>query len=426
MAQPLRAKHVFTPGSFPVHTYVERNDAQLDLQLRQGLETQGVIVSIAGPSKSGKTVLVERVVGEDNLVPVTGATVRRADDVWERALDWMGVPAETSATDSTSHKGSLAVGAKGAAGLFNLAKAEVSTTGTLESGGASATGAVARRRGMPQVVEEIGDSDFVLLVDDFHYVPRDVQESVAQQLKEAARHKVKIVVASVPHRADDVIRANPDLRGRVHCIDLAYWNHSDLERIARLGFESLGIGLDDSAIAAFATEAAGSPQLMQSICLNACFVLDIDAAASRRRLTLDEATQTRILERTALGTDYRSLVDRLRTGPKTRGTDRNVYPFIEGGTGDVYECILRAVAANPPRLSFDYDEINTRIERLCSSGDKPVGSSVAGSLSHMARIARDESTMPVLDWDEGKGVLDIPDPYLVFYLRWSGHLDAAS
>src|SRR2546430_2469110 len=34
LAQPLRAKHVFTPGSFPIHTYVERNDAQLDQQLR--------------------------------------------------------------------------------------------------------------------------------------------------------------------------------------------------------------------------------------------------------------------------------------------------------------------------------------------------------------------------------------------------------
>jgi hypothetical protein len=74
MAERLRAKDVFTPGSFPTHTYVQRSDAQLDQQLRLGLDTQGMIVSIAGPSKSGKTVLVERVVGEDNLVPVTGAT----------------------------------------------------------------------------------------------------------------------------------------------------------------------------------------------------------------------------------------------------------------------------------------------------------------------------------------------------------------
>jgi hypothetical protein len=27
-----------------------------------------------------------------------------------------------------------------------------------------------------------------------------------------------------------------------------------------------------------------------------------------------------------------------------------------------------------------------------------------------------------VDWDEQKQVLDIPDPYLLFYLRWSGRL----
>jgi hypothetical protein len=27
-----------------------------------------------------------------------------------------------------------------------------------------------------------------------------------------------------------------------------------------------------------------------------------------------------------------------------------------------------------------------------------------------------------IDWDEQKQILDIPDPYLLFYLRWSGRL----
>jgi hypothetical protein len=26
------------------------------------------------------------------------------------------------------------------------------------------------------------------------------------------------------------------------------------------------------------------------------------------------------------------------------------------------------------------------------------------------------------DWDEQKQVFDVPDPYLLFYLRWSGRL----
>jgi hypothetical protein len=317
----------------------------------------------------------------------------------------MGTPNETLATEGTSHKGALTAGAKGGASLFGVVKADVSGSGTIESGGSSSKSEVAGRRGMKQVVDEIGDSDFVLLLDDFHYIPRDVQIAVAQQLKEAARLKVKIVVAAVPHRSDDVIRANPDLRGRVRSIDVAYWNRADLEKIAHFGFGKLDVEVDEATIAEFATEAAGSPQLMQSICLNVCWVLNIDSTGSPRQFTLDQAIRKRVFEQTALGTDYRTLVGMLRKGPKTRGVDRKPYPFVEGGEGDVYECILRAVAADPPRLAFDYDDINTRIEKLCRPNSKPVGSSVAGSLSHMARIARDSAGPRALDWDEDKGVL---------------------
>lgn len=59
MTNRLRAQDVFTPGSFPVHTYVHRIDLDVEQQLRDALATPGQLISISGPSKSGKTVLVE-------------------------------------------------------------------------------------------------------------------------------------------------------------------------------------------------------------------------------------------------------------------------------------------------------------------------------------------------------------------------------
>jgi hypothetical protein len=46
------------------------------------LDTPKVVISISGPSKSGKTVVVEKVVGKDNLIPTSGAEVRIGDDLW--------------------------------------------------------------------------------------------------------------------------------------------------------------------------------------------------------------------------------------------------------------------------------------------------------------------------------------------------------
>ena len=88
---PLKTTEVFTPGSFPTHTYVERSGEQLERSLRDAIDTPGQIVSLVGPSKSGKTVLVEKVVGRDSLITVTGAGIQSADDIWNRVLDWFPV-----------------------------------------------------------------------------------------------------------------------------------------------------------------------------------------------------------------------------------------------------------------------------------------------------------------------------------------------
>jgi hypothetical protein len=98
-------------------------------------------------------------------------------------------------------------------------------------------------------------------------MPRKVQGQVANILKEAVRLGVKICTAAVHHRGDDVVRANPELRGRVKSIDLNYWTKPELVEIAKLGFKALKVDFDESVIQRFALESAGSPQLMQQICL---------------------------------------------------------------------------------------------------------------------------------------------------------------
>src|SRR4051794_31561858 len=95
----LTAHDVFVPSSFPEHTYVSCGGDDLEDKLRFALKTKGQIVSLSGPSKSGKTVLVEKVVGKDKLVPVVGAGIREPEQVWTRVLDWIDAP-----TDNTTMK----------------------------------------------------------------------------------------------------------------------------------------------------------------------------------------------------------------------------------------------------------------------------------------------------------------------------------
>src|SRR5436190_22055311 len=94
----LLASEVFTPTSFPKYSYVQRNEQHYERLLMQWLQSSTQIASVSGPSKAGKTVLVQRVVGEGNLITVSGASVRDPDQLWERILDWYGEPHSTVAT----------------------------------------------------------------------------------------------------------------------------------------------------------------------------------------------------------------------------------------------------------------------------------------------------------------------------------------
>lgn len=80
----IKAIDVFTPGTFPQYTYIERSSAKQEKTLKEMLETPGMLISIAGPSKSGKTVLVEKIVGKDSLIPITGAGNRSSEDMWKK------------------------------------------------------------------------------------------------------------------------------------------------------------------------------------------------------------------------------------------------------------------------------------------------------------------------------------------------------
>jgi hypothetical protein len=412
---------VFTPAGVPTVTYVYRGEQDLETQLRRALKTPGLIISLSGPSKSGKTVLIKKVIPEENLIPISGGSIRSAEMLWDRVLNWMQAPSETTAKTGTTVGAGVSAKAGGKAGIPLVAHGSVEASGSGSLSRASETSAKTARGGIDQVVREIAGSSFTVFIDDYHYMQRDVQEDVARQIKEAAEKGVQICTASVPHRADDVVRSNPELRGRVQAIDFEYWSPQEVVKIAEAGFPALGVRLPRHIHEVMAGEAFGSPQLMQAICLQTCFHLDVESPRDPEIApTLEQINIRRVLEHTAATTDFSTLLDALHAGPKLRGQDRNQFQFTDGSVGDVYRCVLLALAADPPRLSFRYDEIYKRTRDVCRDS-APGGSSVKEALAQMGTIASTvQAFSPVVEWSDD--VLDIADPYFLFYLRASSRL----
>lgn len=411
----MKRAEVFTPNTLPSVTFVDDHLADKKKLLLQALEQGGAVVAISGPSKSGKTVFVETTLGFDNLIPVSGSNISSADELWHRVFTVIGTPIPTSS--STAKGGEVLVGGKVEGGVPLFAKAE----GKLE-GKASYTSTQTsdvRPDYLTLLVKELKGTNFVVFIDDFHYIAPQIQEQVATVIKQATREGLRFVLAAVPYHSEDVLLANADLRGRILALDFDYWGETELAKIAHKGFDALNALVHTDTINAFAREAAGSPQLMQSLCLNLCYETNIEARSDTPVLVdVSRPLFEKICHRTSQTNDYSFVIRAMKEGPKVRGTERNSYSLKDGNAADVYPIVVKAIAANPPQLNQSYATLLARIAALCAK-DHPQGSSVTGACAHMASLANDASGATILEWDGRVDVLDIRDPYLLFALRWS-------
>ncbi len=413
---------VFTPNDQPTISYVSRSSRKLEIDLQDYLQTKNIVVSVSGPSKTGKTVLLRSVLDTDYVISLNGAAIRSLSDLWEQTLNWMELP--TSSTTSTSSSSGISGGVSGGgeAGIPLVAKGKANANINLKEGRSTTRSSKDAENKFQQIVNEIANSEFVIFIDDFHYIPEDAQIEIAKVIKALAENGVKIVTASVPHRSEDVVRANPELRGRLAGIDIPEWSQDELCQIGKLGFCALNCSIPHATLRKLADEAHGSPQLMQSICYN--FAREVGARETAKELfhpKLTSHTISDVLEQTSNFANSAKLIRTLHSGPKVKGQPRMQYTFTDGTTGDIYRAILLAISIDPVSRNFTYDEMYNRIKSICVD-NSPTGQSISQSLSYMVGLIENQGISNTsLEWDEA--TLHIVDPYLAFYLRNSKMLE---
>ena len=153
------------------------------------LEKTGYLTVIDGPSKIGKTVLCEAVIGKERLVPMTGNDFKWGHDFWHVVAKKVGIP------------------------LLGEVQNESTVRGQGEQVGTKYTSQYQTNK--ERVMAYFTENRKILLLDDFHYANETVQHDAACQLKEAIRYGLKAIVISLPHRVDETVKNNPDLQGRI-------------------------------------------------------------------------------------------------------------------------------------------------------------------------------------------------------------------
>ena len=89
MAESYRVAEIFVPGRLPEHTYNPRAELDLERQLSDYVEEAGKILTVHGPTKTGKSVLSKRVIV--NPVWVDGQGIDSVRELWRRIGDGLGI-----------------------------------------------------------------------------------------------------------------------------------------------------------------------------------------------------------------------------------------------------------------------------------------------------------------------------------------------
>jgi len=395
-----RANDVFKPGSYPKYTYVTRKSTGFnftyEMRLKLALNTPGYLTSIVGPSKTGKTVLCEKVIGLEKIVSLTGSDFKNQHDFWRVVANKVGLSLEGEYLETTSLKGTAAY-------------PEERSVSTREKYLSS----------KDKIIQYFQENNLVLIIDDFHYAPDQLQLDIAYQLKDAIRREFKVIVISLPHRADDAIRKNPDLSGRLNLINIEPWKEEELKEIAITGYKQLGIEITDDFASKMAVESLTSPQLMQSICLNLAIILNVDndhVEYISDPLILEESYRF-----TTINLPYQEVVKKLTAGPPTRGQGRKKYQLKDGDKEDIYHLLIRGIALDPPVISIDLDGMKKRIDQLTDHlNDKIDKLKIKNSLKRLHEMMQlNGQIYQVFEWKDNQ--MFILDPLFLFYIRWGNY-----
>ena len=414
----LTPNRVFVPGGMPVITYVPRAERELETRLRSVEDNLCKLVTLTGSTKSGKTVLANRIFprADGHAIWLDGGAIDSEETFWRELHAQFDQDEEESfaIADTT---GSKVVGEISGEGKIPF----VAKAGA--KGGLERTDQTQRTRQLRPVsgikaraIRMLRESGRPLIVDDFHYLERKYQGSIVRALKPLVFEGHPVVFIAIPHRRYDVVRVEKEMTGRVLSIPVPSWTQEELREIADAGFPKLDIQLDDEISNKLGSEAYGSPHLMQEFCREvANDRISANELKSDRSITFDGK---KLFKKSAEATG-KIIFDKLAKGPRQR-TDCLQRPLVGGGTADIYRVILLALSHISPGLNvIDYEVLRSAIRSILTD-NIPQVNEVTRVLEKMAEIAaKDESSVSVLDWDSDDQKLHITDPFFAFFLKWS-------
>ena len=419
--EKFRTARVFTPGGFPTVTYVSINENELEKKIKEAEDYLSKLVVLTGSTKSGKTVLVDRVFPGSSNVWIDGGTVDSVDVFWDLALEKLNAFTDyTTNKEVSKHKGFEAEASLEGSGINKIlgGRASLSVSMSKQNGSGSQLGRHVSSK--VAVTEALQNScKMALIIDDFHYIDKDIQKSIVRALKSPIMHGVPVIFIAIPNRRYDAVDVEREMTGRIENIEMPVWGKHELKEIAVKGFEALNICVSEEIIEYMADAAYGSPFLMQEFCKSMCQSLGIQETQDEKQSIVIGIDQVEKVFVEIAEHSGRPIFNRLKKGPRAR-TDRKPRRLKNGIVTDIYGLVMEGFKELKPGVeTVNYERLRNQIKEI-SQDNPPQKNEISRVLDQIAKISySDTSSTPVIDWQKEDNIITITDPFFAFFLKWS-------
>lgn len=417
MKNNIRVSSVFVPGGFPRITYISREEHQLENRVKAAKDYLAKLLVITGPTKSGKTVLVDKVFPQDESIWIDGGSISDEESFWDTIIERCSLFTSIEKHNQDELGADLSAEVSVEGGIL-VAKGSSTISGKIQS--SSLQGTSASRNINPKViaVNALKDQSIPLIIDDFHYIAKPIQKAIVRALKSPIMHGLPVIFIAIPNRKYDAVEVEREMTGRVENIEMPIWSTQELSAIAEIGFRALNIKVKPELINSLTDAAYGSPFLMQEFCRELCFRSEIEEKSNQTQFISENIVETDVFK-TIAEHSGRSMFDKLKRGPRAR-SDRKPRKLKDGSYTDIYGVVMEAFKNLQPGIdTIPYDSLRATIRSIMDE-DPPQKHEISRVLDKIAEISyTDASSTPVIDWQSDDDVLTITDPFFAFFLKWS-------
>lgn len=273
----LTAESVFAHGSIMLgENYVSRPD--LEARVLRDLQDENKMIYFSGPTKSGKSVLINKMSDQTNMVVIDANKDLTSAEFWDQLQLALKIPFQIETASETQHKTAASpsvlgeIGTRG--GVAQMVGIEgkfaVRLTGKTPAAHRETQRAVQENRGRAGVINYLKEVPYTVVIDDFHWLDPEHYNGILSPFKGLMGRGSRLVLISVRETPPDVTGELSDIAGRMVNLPMPRWEREELDEIGNTGFMRLNYMPDGKLIRYLSIHSYGNPMLMQAICREYC------------------------------------------------------------------------------------------------------------------------------------------------------------